>query len=402
MQVSGTFKATGQNVVDTAATGTVTFISGNTGNAVLVPAGTQVTTAGGLVFATNAAVTVPKATLSGLTITPRTADVAVTAVKTGPAGNVAAGAIVNVPAWLATALVVGNQVTNKQATSGGAHTVTPFVQQADIDAAEASLSTQLGTQLQTQASDPNSVAAGFEIFPRTAALGTPSYDPDPASVLNQAVESFNLSASGSGTATTANLASVRSLAQRRIEGMVQAGHSVVDGSVQVALGSPTSLGAAVSIPVKAQAMQAPAVDVAQLRNAVKGKSVEEAKAFLSQYGEAQVSVSSFWSSTVSGFDFRIDITVIAPSAAPIAAPTQRPVSTPRATGQPSGPEPIPSASLSASPGMTPEATSGTTPAITPDVTPEITPAPTDSPAAAPTETPVDTSPPTAGASPTAT
>jgi hypothetical protein len=76
---------------------------------------------------------------TGLTLIPATADVSVTAVKKGLAGNVAAGAIVNVPAWLATALVVADQVTNKKATSGGTHTVTPFVQQSDIDAAEASL-----------------------------------------------------------------------------------------------------------------------------------------------------------------------------------------------------------------------------------------------------------------------
>ncbi len=48
VQASGTFNATGQNVVDTAATGTVTFTSGNTGSPVVIPAGTQVETAAGV------------------------------------------------------------------------------------------------------------------------------------------------------------------------------------------------------------------------------------------------------------------------------------------------------------------------------------------------------------------
>ena len=60
VQVAGSFSATGENVVETPATGTVTFSSENTFLAVPIPAGTRVSTASGIAFATTAAVTVPK------------------------------------------------------------------------------------------------------------------------------------------------------------------------------------------------------------------------------------------------------------------------------------------------------------------------------------------------------
>jgi len=74
VEASDTFDATGQNVVDTAASGTATFSSINTIQAVPVIAGTRVTTAGGVAFTTTSTVSVPKATVSGSTITRGAAD----------------------------------------------------------------------------------------------------------------------------------------------------------------------------------------------------------------------------------------------------------------------------------------------------------------------------------------
>jgi hypothetical protein len=74
--------------------------------------------------------------------------------------------------------------------------------------------------------------------------------------------------------------------------------------------------------VTAKALQTPTVDVDQLRAAIKGKSAADAKAYLSKYGDAEVSISPFWASTVSGFDFRIDLQVVAPTAQPTAVGSQ--------------------------------------------------------------------------------
>ena len=371
-QTDGTFSATGQSVVETAATGTVTFTSFNTVGAVPIPEGTQVETAGKVAFATTSAVTVPKAVVTGGGSFIRgTADVAVSAVKKGLSGNVAAGAIVNVPPWLATALVTHNQVTNKKATLGGTHTVTPFVQQSDIDAAETSLASQLDSSLRAMMTDPASVSSGFELFPSTARLGEPSFTPDPTTLLNQAVANFDLSASRTGTATAANLATVRGLAERKIRANVRVGHTLVDGSVVTTMGLPTTTGDSISVPVLASASQSATIDVDQLRAAIKGKSVAEAKTYLSQYGAAEVSISPFWASTVPGFDFRIDVQVVAPVAkpAPTPAPTPVPAATPRIT--------IP-------PGPTPTPFDSTTPVDSASPGPSGSPAPTSPPTAVPT------------------
>src|ERR1035437_4291886 len=83
VEASGTYDATGQNVVDTPATGTVTFTSINTVSSVPVIVGTQVGTAGGIEFATTATVNVPRATVSGDKITRGAVDAPVQAMTKG-------------------------------------------------------------------------------------------------------------------------------------------------------------------------------------------------------------------------------------------------------------------------------------------------------------------------------
>jgi hypothetical protein len=320
LNASGTFNATGENVVDTAATGTVTFSNQNNLLSVPAPNGTRVTTANGTAFVTTAAVLVPMATLSAdLRLTPGSVDAPVEAVLKGTAGNVAAGTIAKVPSDLSALRIF---VTNRKATSGGSHTVTPFVQQADIDGAEASLASKLDASFRSNMAEPAAISAGLELFPGSGHLGEAAFSPDPATLLNQAVASFDLSATSTGTATVADLATVRGLAERRIRARVADGNSLVEGSVSMALGSPSALGSVVSVPVVANAFQAPTVDVDQLRAAIKGKSVADAKAYLSKYGDAEITISPFWASTVSGFDFRIDFQVVAPTAQPTVVGSQ--------------------------------------------------------------------------------
>ncbi len=320
LNASGTFNATGENVVDTAATGSVTFSNQNNLLSVPVPNGTRVATANGTAFVTTAAVLVPMATLSAdLRLTPGSVDAPVEAVLKGTAGNVAAGTIAKVPSDLSALRIF---VTNRKATSGGTHTVTPFVQQADIDGAEVSLASKLDASFRSNMAEPAAISAGLELFPGSGHLGDAAFSPDPATLLNQAVASFDLSATSTGTATVADLATVRGLAERRIRARVADGNSLVEGSVSMALGSPSALGSVVSVPVVANAFQAPTVDVDQLRAAIKGKSVADAKAYLSKYGDAEISISPFWASTVSGFDFRIDFQVLAPTAQPTVVGSQ--------------------------------------------------------------------------------
>jgi hypothetical protein len=353
---SGSFPATGENVVETPATGTVTFSSENTFLAVPIPAGTRVSTASGIAFATTSAVTVPKAVFG----TGRgVADAPVAAVVKGLTGNVAARTITRVPADLASALVAASPVTNKSATTGGTHTVTPMIVQADIDAAETGLSSGLQASFQAALAAPGAVPSGSNLFSDTARLGTPTFSPDPQGLLNQAVTSFELSAAATGTAVVADLSTVRTVAESRIKSAVRSGYSLVGGSITTQLGTAATQGDAVVVPVTAVGLQTPIVDAGQLRAAVQGRSVEEARTYLAQFGTVEISVSPGWASTMPSFDFRIDFQLLAASpkptvsASPSVFATPSPTAAATPTASPTDGLPLPSPSASASPSPSP-------------------------------------------------
>jgi hypothetical protein len=360
VEVSGSFPATGVNVVETAATGTVTFSSENTFLAVPIPAGTKVSTASGIAFATTSAVTVPKAVFG----TGRgVADAPVAAVVKGLSGNVAARTITRVPADLASALVAASPVTNKSATTGGTHTVTPMIVQADIDAAETSLSSGLQASFQAALEAPGAVPSGSNLFSDTARLGIPTFTPDPQGLLNQAVTSFDLSAAATGTAVIADLATVRTVAESRIKSAVRSGYGLVGGSITTQLGTAATQGDAVVVPVTAEGLQTPIVDAGQLRSAVQGRSVEDARTYLAQFGKVVISVSPGWASTMPSFDFRIDVQLLTVSPKPTASASPSVFATPSPpaaatpTASPTGGPPLPSPSVSPSPSPSPGETS---------------------------------------------
>jgi len=385
VEASGTFDATGQNVVDTAAGGTVTFWSNNTYLAVPILAGTQVTTASGIAFVTTSTVTVPTATVSGQRITPGARDVAVAAVNKGLSGNVPAGAIVNAPASLASALVGSHPVTNKSATTGGTHTVTPQIQQSDIDGAEATLGAQLEANFKEALKAPGAVPSGSTLFADSAQLGVATCNPDPAGLLNQDVASFQVGCQASGTATMADMTTVRSLAERRVGAAVRTGYSLVENSITTSAGVPIGQGPTVVVPVTVEGAQVPAVDVNLLRSSILGKSVADVRSLLSQYGQVDIAVSPGWASTMPSFDFRISFQLTVPSAQPSlgsspsggSAATRGPVVPPatRAAPTTAGASPTGSVAASPTPGVTesPPAGVSASPSTAPFGTPSASP-----------------------------
>jgi hypothetical protein len=148
----------------------------------------------------------------------------------------------------------------------------------------------------------------------------------------------------------------------------------VAGSVSTKVGAAIANGSKLVVPVTVLAGQVPSVDVGQLRAGIMGKSLEDARSFLSQYGKVDISISPDWVSTVPNFDFRIDIRIVDVSSQPSSGPT--------ATRIPSGTGPR--ASLGTT---TPSAVPSGSPTPVVTDTPLITPAPTDTPP------PTDTAPP---------
>src|SRR5450759_327250 len=314
VSVSGTFDATGQKVVETAAACTVTFTSKNTFLAVPVLAGTQVSTTDGVAFMTTKTVTVPTANFD--TQTPGKADAPITALQKGTAGNVAAAKIFKLPADLVSAKF---SLSNKAATTGGTHTVTPQIQQSDIDSAESSLYGQMNSRFKDALAAPDAVPTGSTLLDASAKLGLATCNPDPAGLVNQDGASFDLACTGTGTATLTDMTAVEALGERRVKATVKTGYELVENSVTTELGTPIAQGSAVVVPVTVQATQVLVVDPNVIRAGVKGKSLDEARAFASLYGTAEISVSPDWASTMPSFDFRIDVQLISPSAAASSA-----------------------------------------------------------------------------------
>ena len=97
VQSSGEFPATGKRIDEAKATGGVRWTNCNYLASYTIPKGTVVKTSSGVAFTTDEAVLLPNASVSGvppkLTVTCKTSEVSVTAVKAGTAGNVAVGAI---------------------------------------------------------------------------------------------------------------------------------------------------------------------------------------------------------------------------------------------------------------------------------------------------------------------
>lgn len=363
VDVSGSFDASGESVVETPATGTVTFSSENTLLDVPIPAGTQVTTASGIAFATTAARTVKKATFS--TGKRGTVDAPVSAIKNGTAGNVPANTIVRVPSDLAALLI---SVSNPDPTIGGTHVVTPMVVQADIDQAEANLRSQLDSALQRAISAPGAVPLGSNLFSDSAKLGDAVFTPDPQGLLNQGVASFDLSASATGTAVVADMSAVRSVAETRLRGAVRSGYNLVAGSIATQLGTAKTQGEAVLVPVTAEGLQTPIVDAGVLREAVLGKTVEEARTYLAQFGRVDISVDPGWASNMPSWDFRIDVRLSAPSAKPSVQPSESVVPAPSLVPiQSVSPTPLPTPSVDSSPSASPAP-----PSISPSPPPVVT------------------------------
>jgi hypothetical protein len=367
VSASGTFDATGQKVTETPAGGTVTFDSINTLFAVPVIAGTRLTTASGIAFITGQTVSVPRATVSGTRITHGSASTPVQAVTPGVAGNVAAGAIVRVPADLAAAQVT---VSNAQPTTGGTHTVTPIVQQSDIDGAETAMMATLNGDFQDAVTAPEAAPSGATLFAISAKLGISIFSPDPQAMVGQEVASFELNASATGTAVVADMAAVGGLAKSRVDQAVDTGFTLVDGSVTTAFGAPVLRGDTIQVPVTANARQARKLDESSLRAAIKGKSVEDAKAYLAQFGVVQISVSPGWASTMPAFDFRIDFHLVEATASPGGSPS-------------ASTSPVASAAhVTAAPRRTTTPGETSAPSEVPSTGPGATPPPTAPPASA--------------------
>ncbi len=319
LEESASFPATGTKVAETRARGEVTFTNKNNAESVSIPAGTQVSTTSGVVFATTVAVEVPKAKTHGVIIDPGTADAPIRAIEPGTDGNVPAGSITRVSSAIQAKLVNSDDPVNNSApTSGGTHTETLVVAQKDIDKATATLSQRLASDLAAVLANPAGVLPDVTVFPETKALTKPVPTVDPATLLGRATTTFTYGLTATGSVTTVDESAVRDVAEARLRAGVGPDHDLVRDSLRISVGRGSVLDAAIVFPVNASASRLRRLDPAQLRSQVRGRTIADARAALSPYGEVSIDTWPGFVSTVSTYDFRVDLSINAP--APVEGP----------------------------------------------------------------------------------
>ena len=325
LAVNDTFQVKGKRIAETKATGRVTFRSYNTAAVNTIQAGSIVSTEGGIQFRTQVAVRLGRARVilpSG--IVPSSGSVAIEAVKAGTAGNVPANAITVVPKG-EDPLVTS--VRNIDATDGGTHQEIPRIEQADVDAATAQLTTRLGEDFQTMLADPGRSPAGSTLFAQTATLADPAFSVDLTALVGQEVATFELGATSTGSVTAVDRGAVPALAAEVLQGRVAADHRLVDGSVDVQTDTPTASGEVVMFPVTARAQQVLVLDAKALASKIKGRPIFQARSILEPYGDVQIGVWPDWVTSIPTIDGRIELR-IGPSGSPAPSSSPLPSSSP--------------------------------------------------------------------------
>jgi len=317
VEASDTFAASGVKVAETAAAGEVTFSSLNTGSSNTIAAGSIVKTESGIEFRTVAAVTLPPAEIGivdgKFVVIPSTEKVGVEAVTAGVSGNVAANTIVVVPKEENPKRTT---VTNETATSGGTHTESPIVQQADIAAALQALDIVLADAFERQIADATGVPDGTTLFPETKSLGDSTPSVDPASLVGTETATFELGATAQGTVVGVDPGPVSTLAEARIRSVVDDGFRLVEDSIQVNPGQPIAAGSVVTFPVTVEATEIRIVDGPALLVRVRGLGLPQARTVLGAYGDVTITVWPDWVTTIPTIEGRASLTVgEGPSAA---------------------------------------------------------------------------------------
>jgi hypothetical protein len=331
-QASGTYPATGKRVVEASATGSLRWQNCDPTASHTIPAGTVVSTRGGIRFTVDERVFLPVAIINLPSITCQTRDVGITAVKAGPEANVPAGTITVIPGALNSVVI---SATNPAPTTGGKRDTFPRITQADIDAAVKDLGLQLQSQFASDLKDPASAPSGLTVFPETGSLSDPTVTPDPQSLVGTETASFDLSATAKGSVTAVDEGPVSVVAAARLRATQEPGYAIVAGSVKTTIGEPRVEGEKVIFPATARGQEVQQLDANELKRQVLGMTEAEAQQTLSQYGTVTIELTPDWATSIPSFGFRVDLSIgetapvespspgssTGPSASPIASPS---------------------------------------------------------------------------------
>jgi hypothetical protein len=314
-------QATGEHVDATPAKGTVVFTNYNL-SPVTVPKGTQVS-GSGQAFATDAAVSLGRAVFVGLNLRPSTGSVSVSAVKGGPDGNVAAGAIDTVDSSAVAGQLwpyggtTPREVNNPDALTGGTSTTQPEVTQGDVDGLVAAVEVALGTQL-----TEHIAASPDRAYAPPAADETASVPVPDGLVGTVGQTTFQLSGTLAYSRTYASVADLESEATRRLGADARAvpgGSTLVPSTVAVKVTRLVAEGGIVTADAAVSGGVASSIDENAVRSRISGLTAAQAEAELADLGSVHVDLWPGWVGEVPRLAFRIAVQV--GSASPSASPT---------------------------------------------------------------------------------
>ena len=316
-----TVTATGVKVVETKATGNVTFSNFDTGSGVVIPAGTLLRTRGGdkVEFVTLSELVLPRAQIDffpPFPTRPSTGSVAAEAVVPGEDGNVGNNTITDIPG--AGRLL---QVTNPEAMAGGERTESPEISQDDVDAAVLDIATALASDLDAQLAAGTGVPPGMTTYADSKVVGVPEYSVDPATLVGSTELEVDILASAGGTVLGVDTTPVETIARSRLDAETAEGWSLDPESIAVTLGTPTLAGDVVTFPFTIAGTQVHDVDQATLIDSIRGLVLPEARTKLAAYGDAQVTLWPDWVTTIPDNVDRITLTLAEPAPAPSPTPT---------------------------------------------------------------------------------
>ncbi len=326
LEASDTFPATGKRIEEARASGRVTFQSYNPVSSNTIEKGSIISTEGGIRFRTVREITIPAAELifgTPVEVKPSSESVDVTAIEAGTEGNVPVNAITVVPRNEDPDLT---KVRNREATAGGKHDEFPRIRQEDVDAAVAALTKELSAAFEDQLLDPALPGDTGTVFPATKSLGDPVFAEDPAKLVGQEKETFELAASSEGSVVAVDTAPVQEVAEAKIVSSVEPGFELIEGSGLVEDAPAEISGGEITFPVVVTAEQVLVLDPGVIEAEIMGKTLPEARAILATYGEADLSVWPDWVGTIPTLDSRVEIATTgpigseAPEPSPVASP----------------------------------------------------------------------------------
>jgi len=277
------YPATGREVVEARATGSVVLTSPDQPFDQPILASTRVRTPSGVEFQTTEPVVMPRVAAGG---GPSQVTVPVEAVTPGDGGNVAAGAITSVPSLEAQ----GVTVSNPEATSGGRYEETPIVTQEDYESALADLQNGLMVELAARLDDPERLPADLTVFTRTAEPGTVEHQPAAEDMVGSRTAEFTLAGDLAAHVLAVDERSVDAMARSIVLAELPEDMAVLPGRLSVQTGDGVAEDGGIRFDGTASAVAYQVIDEDAVLSRIAGLPVSEARAILASLGAATVSV----------------------------------------------------------------------------------------------------------------